>query len=470
MALTGVIAAGGMIVNSNSAQWDGALDDCGTAITQSLAEAQDINEDEQLLMNAKKMYSALKTFGLKDIQIAGVLANFQAEGSIDPTVIEAFYVYGGKHYDANTQFFKDATADLDAYTLNKLFPLYDRNGPPINKNAYKCSVDGKYYPGIGLCGWTGGGAYELIKTAEAAGKDWWDFDFQAAWVIADNAPTGYGGDKFWDIYNAEDFDTPEEAATWFCIYFEGNRYFSTDPNRIGNAPKWLAQFSSWTVDGAYGQSVIDLAAQLGAVSLDESIGQALEKCKKSMAFDNSSIAAAAISYAYPLEDQGLGNDGTELYQRVHKAIFPGDPWFQSCDRGVATAVRWSGSDDSFPAGATGTQYTYLMSSTKWEKIAEESELTAANYKSILQPGDVFITVGNGHILLYTGHELIEKKHGDAASAVSDQVSASFGERSPGCSDYDIMAMLAWDNRPYVVYRCVNPDKSETYKNAGVSGS
>jgi len=88
--------------------------------------------------------------------------------------------------------------------------------------------------------------------------------------------------------------------------------------------------------------------------------------------DHSTISSAAVAIAWETKSLGNGNWDRNIWKifiddiktwiftilsfvsnrRVKDAIFPGDPYYQSCDRGVATSVRWSGADDRFPVGNT----------------------------------------------------------------------------------------------------------------------
>ena len=89
----------------------------------------------------------------------------------------------------------------------------------------------------------------------------------------------------------------------------------------------------------------------------------------------------------------------------------------------------------------------------------------------LAPGDVFIL--DGHTFMYVGHEIIEQVHGANANENADSVSASFGERSPGCGNDATNIVVTnggmdWDpsRGQYEIFRCVQPDNSTTYQNAG----
>jgi len=151
--------------------------------------------------------------------------------------------------------------------------------------------------------------------------------------------------------------------------------------------------------------------------------------------NHSTIASAAVAYAWETKDKGKANNGTQLYRAVKDAIFPNDKYYQSCDRGAATAIRWSGADDGFPAGSTSTQDEYLKNKPDlWTFIGRYDD----NYQNLV-PGDVIITTadrrisvkGVGHIILYVGNEEIRKKYPNSSA---EFVSASLNSRSPGCGD------------------------------------
>jgi len=155
------------------------------------------------------------------------------------------------------------------------------------------------------------------------------------------------------------------------------------------------------------------------------------------------LAAAAVAYSWETKEMGIGNDGTELYRAVRMAVYPDDTIFQSCDRGIAAAVAWSGADDDFPVGNTASQDSYLqkasMNTDLWIMIGEYDD-----HYSELQPGDILITTAKrrseirgkktnfGHIVMYVGNEEIRKKY---PNSDAEFVSASYEERSPGCGDH-----------------------------------
>lgn len=419
-------------------------------------EGGDVNATMEV--NAKKIYSIFKAYGLNDECIAGILGNMQTEGSIDPTTVEG--IYDEPHQIGPK---KQAAVDtLDSYTSGTLFGLYASSGISINQNAYKAS-DGKYYCGIGLVQWTGPAAYQMLSVGEGSGQAWYSMEYQLAYMLSD----AHYRPGFFADWKANQSTSVSDGCYHFSAGYEGNTVMA-QAERQANSATWYSKMSSWSVDEAYYQSVLNLSKTMGGNAADAAKGKAAERCKTDVgAYDNSSMASAAVSYAYATSDEGNGNNGTDLYQRVHDNIFPGDAYYMSCDRGVACAVRWSGSDDDFPAGSTNVQYDHLQASPKWESLGMAGTLSASD----LLPGDVFIL--DGHVFMYVGTEAVQAVHADKADPSSDSVSASFGERSPGCGA-DSTSILNrggedWIGRgQYEVFRCVQPDQSEVYKNAGMS--
>lgn len=464
-ALGGVFAVAlivgvGIAALSNTYVDDG-LQDCSVSVTTAL-EAADIDVDAQQLANAKSIYSILKTYGLSDEQIAGVLGNFSAESGIDPTTIEGIYdedynIYGTKH--------QAALSDLDSYTRNDLAELYEGTGygPSANPSGYTAD-DGLMYCGLGMGQYTGGSAKNFLAAAEELGTQWYTVDFQIAYTLAVGAPAS--GSSFWSNYMALG-GSVADCTQYFAQYWEGNTILAQD-DRVSAAESWYSLMSSWTVDETYGASVIAMASNISGEATDVAVSKAQSSCVSTVVYNNSTIASAAVAYAYETKAEGYGNNGTELYQRLHDYIWgTSDIYYMSCDRGVATAIRWSGSDDSYPAGDTSVQLSYLISSSKWALVGTADELTMDD----LLPGDVFIL--DGHTFLYVGENAVQAVYSDSDG---DSVSASYMERSPGVGNdaYDIIVNRNgqdWSGRGvYYVYRCVDPDNSTTYASAGASTS
>lgn len=454
----------GVIMSATDHKYDGNVPDCATSVKAVQTKAAEVDADAVMFENAKKIYSVMKTFGLSDEQIAGMLGNWQIESGIDPTTIEGIYnepknIQGPRH--------QDAMKDWDAYVRGPLSRNYASSGRDYTQNSGYTASDGKKYPGIGLVQWTGGGAMNFLNLATSLKKEWWTIDYQLAYMLAKDAPTGQYGKQFWPTYKSQS-GSASAASTWFAQYFEGNTTMAI-PKRAEAAEKWLAQEKGWSVDANYGNSIIAMAKDLGDVATDGAVANKLKTCVRAMNYDNSTLANAAVSYAYETIDEGRNNDGTPLYRRLHEVIWPGDQFFQSCDRGVATAVVWSGTDEEFPAGPSEGQLAYLNSSDKWTKVGDSSHVKMAE----LMPGDVFCL--NGHIFLYVGHEAVAAKYPNTGPKI-DSVSASLNERSPGCGNdaNDIIERLNgndWIGRGvYQIFRCSKPDGGKKYKDAGAGAN
>lgn len=188
---------------------------------------------------------------------------------------------------------------------------------------------------------------------------------------------------------------------------------------------------------------------------------------------NASIADAAVSLAHENMEVATPNtgpnngNGTDLYVKVHDKVLAGDPWYQSCDRFVATAVRWAGADDTFPPGSTGTILEYLIKSDKWV------EIEGVRSEADLEPGDILIE--EGHVIIYAGPEAVQKKfpgnpgvlvHASIGSASSpeQQTSAAITDNRGGAvGNWYNMGFVA-DGGNYRVFRNVHPEENSIYKN------
>lgn len=409
---------------------------------------------------AKYIYSVFHSYGFTNASIAGMLGNIETESGLDATCIEGIYDEWGYIGKRKTKAF----ADISGHVVNTLFPDYAKKGISLNKAGYKAD-DGKYYCGLGIIQWTGGGAKTFLSAAETVGTDWYTIDFQLAYMLSD---TLYRKGFFTSWVNnqeaSDDLAAAKAAAVKFAHDYEGNSW--NDSTREGNAETWWNIMGTWgdnETDEAYVDSITEMASELGGLIEFSELAKATQDCGLDTSVDNSSLANAAVSFSWPTKDKSY-NNGTNLYQAVIKGCLD-NSYFKACDRVVAGAVRWSGTDDDYPL-TTSVQLDYLKSSTKWELVGMSNELSMDD----LQPGDVFIV--DGHTLMYVGEDAVQAAHGDKAEAGSDSVSGSLDDRSASCND-DVSRMMTynggmdWNNRgAYYVFRCTNPDNSETYKSIG----
>ena len=421
--------------------------------------------DNKKKETAHKIYVVFHDFGLSDVKIAGMLGNMETETTdVDPTCVEG--VCGREQFSIGETKQK-VLDDMDSYCKLTLFPAYDRNGVSYTKSGYRLD-DGKYYCGVGLCQWTKESTRELIQTA--GDQPWYTLEFQLAMMLTDK----FHRKDFFKTWKEKDDGSAEAEAIYFRHKYEGNTVNGQDSCQT-NATKWLNIISTeWNVAEedstlkTFVNNLFDMARNLGDISVDTIMSIGRKKCRSKLTgYDNSSMAAAAVSYAYATHEEGEGNNGTALYQKVHDNLWGSGDIYMSCDRSVAAAVLWSGTDDDFPAGDTNTQYQYMKDSDKWESLGKSTD---SGIYDNLQPGDILIL--NGHVLMFVGHDLINNKHGNNATSDSDSVSGSYGTRSPTCCNNttDLINRCGgqdWDGRgEYEIFRCTKPDNSDKYKNAG----
>lgn len=437
-----VLIAVSVASNAGIAPRDAIVDNCAEDVKKAQAMMIEGEHDAIRLDYAQKIYSVMKTYGLAEENIAGVIGNWDQESWIDPTGVETIF-------DEKYQIGPRKQAAMDAgFDITAIDSAY-ANRFPLIKLA-----------GVGLGGFTDtwDGAMnntKLMKFAESNHMNWYDLELQLAFVLA---PLENGGFSDTFISNWEPEDNPRAAALSFAKYWEGNTTLGQE-ERQERAEYWFSQFASWTVDSAYANSILDMAKTTSMAASENSLGRKVRDCKDTTFADNSSIAMAAVSYAYATEEEGNYNDGTPLYRKVHEAVFPGDPWFQSCDRSVACAVRWAGADDNFPAGGCTAITDHMVASDKWQEIMWGAD------SSKLMPGDVLIDPGE-HVILYVGNETIKTKYPNAPDNF-EIVSGSIGgpPRSPGCG---VLWPGYYDH--YRAFRNVKAETDSKYKNIAVGVS
>lgn len=210
------------------------------AVQLSLSETSQGSMDT----NAQKIYSVLKAAGLPDVNIAGVLGNWQCESMLDPTSIEG--VYGEMYYVGSKK--SSAIASPSAYAQS-LFSSYAASGIAINQSAY-VRANGEVWPGIGLGGFTGPAIDPLISWASSIGRPWYALETQISYAIKGYARASWLAN--WTTPEA----SPTDAAASFLHNWEG--CYVSYGQRASNAAVWLDKMSGWIPDLEYGKSVLAL--------------------------------------------------------------------------------------------------------------------------------------------------------------------------------------------------------------------
>lgn len=343
-----------------------------------------------------------------------------------------------------------------------------------------------YHHGIGLVQWTNykpsqnpketWKSYALATFFQTNSMPWDALDSQLKILISGNDPCY--GDMLTYIANSGSMSATECDIEFLKVYEKpAQEYVIQRTNEaaedIATVQTDVSHYISTnpTDDIALVTDILTYAADLTSGSGDGSGLASFESninCYPISKYDNSSIAKAAVSFAWEHEADSH-NDGTAMYIKVCNVVHAtkADIHYRACDRCVSAAVAWSGSDDEIAAcsGVEGI-YSHISTSDKWQSVGKV-EFGADGFPSNCEPGDILVVTAaekgseHGHILLYVGNETIKEFYPDADDSLNI-VSASLNERSAACGTFK----QSDGNAKYSVFRCINPDNSETYKNAG----
>lgn len=453
-------------------------DDCAEDVDASRSNGTGVPNGD-MEEYAAKAWAVGKAIGMTDEQCAGMLGNMQTESQMDPTTIESIY---DEPFNIDAPKKSAAMSDLCAFTTTTMRQAYINSGFAVraHTSAAGCymapggsgtglhsptyeGLDGHFFPGIGLFGFTGVEASNLVAYATAANRDWWDFDVQMAFII--DTTGGYSRAPWvseW-ISGQNKPGSPSVAADEWNINFEGNSSNFASSTRQANAIVWFARFAGTNGDASYAQSILALADTVAGGAAGSMTAQKEDECAEATkVYDNADLARAAVAYAYRTTDLGRGNNGTQLYVAVHDAVHPGDTYYMSCDRGVTTAIRWAGYDDACPAGSTNELDTHFSTSAHWEDLGVFGEDMTIDD---LEPGDVLntpdwrrVSYDCGHIVVYVSNEIVREKFPDSDASF---VSASLGDRSPGCETYTDGKFFG---DGYHVYRNILKEENSAYTN------
>ena len=380
------------------------------------------------LENAQKTYAILKVYGMSDENIAGVLGNWSAESGIMPYKVETVYnedniftpQEGSKKYSYEFDTISTPTGNEQA---NFRLKIATSSGTYGLRNIYSnLATYSNRFPrieilGIGLGQWTNGRNTALMDYAKRINMGWYLIETQLLFMLdSENGDTS--GAKTLATWCKNPSNSPAEAADYFFKRWEACDLSRTTPQiRIDEAEKWYVEIASWQEGTDYdlqeAESLISLIGSAGASASNTAANSKYRACSDKVMSDNSSLVNAALSFAWEpgidtaeLESPfGQYYEGTPCWQHLRSIIMPGDNYPRSCDRTVAMAVKWSGTDTDIPNGNVRTQYSYFVTSPYWQ------EVTWSGSQDELQPGDILIHSDKSHIVMYVGADAVKQKYG-----------------------------------------------------------
>lgn len=320
-------------------------------------------------------------------QVAGIIGNWSQESRLEPAIIQ-----GGSP------------------------------GPGASNAEIKAISGGGR--AVGLAQWDGGRRTQLAEFAESKGSIWSDINTQLEFFKKE-LDGSEGANLIAGGFNDQS-KTAEELTDIFMAKFERAGIPHME-NRIAAALAFLTTYNGG-YSGATGGSCL---MAKGNINTSDAVQLAI----------SMSYPTAAESYVSPGDSYGKTLAKPEYIAGKDKAQQVGgaDPMpglYASCDRFVATVVK-NTSDPGIPWGSTTEQQRYLSSSPKWQKYTKKSEA---------QPGDIWVTQSNGHIIIYIGD--YQGKDTIAHASYLDRVAAL------DYASYLNENLVDQGGRPYFGYRYI----------------
>ena len=165
----------------------------------------------------EKIYNYLVNhFGMSEAGAAGVMGVLSNEGMLEPEPYAAQMegIFGNNKAEMSKKY--STLEAMNDYTVNTLFPNYERNGVGINKGGYLS--DGKYLPGIGLAQWTGPRARALYDFAKSKGMNWYDLQAQLDFMEAEKSSTF---SSLMTMLGSKTISPKQAADAWMTQYEAG---------------------------------------------------------------------------------------------------------------------------------------------------------------------------------------------------------------------------------------------------------
>ncbi len=161
----------------------------------------------------------------------------------------------------------------------------------------------------------------------------------------------------------------------------------------------------------------------GTVDADDDTANGKCTTETDPSADAAGVAQMAIKLSWP--DASHGSTPNQAYRNAFNDFNPSGPGYDDCGAFVATVMRASGADKSYPPGGTSNQEAYVRAHPEKYDVKNSVESTAD-----LEPGDILIVNqgsgqgASGHTLIYVGKQ--KPKGFDAASASLNSRAGNLG--------------------------------------------
>lgn len=302
MTVTAVGVTGAVVVASNNAVKDEKLVKLNDCSDEELAaqKAKTLANDNggttaEQEDTVKKTHSALREWGLNDIQISGVVGNGEQESGLNPKKFESDHVAGGKYKTEENYEKTRKDGPLIEYIFGSWDTFLSYYGGGLSEAGYKSGAPaGKHTLGVGVWQWTGAGAMGLYNFSKEKSLDMWSIDAQLTFMLSSFSDQSSYYHRL-ENFKAMNSSNPEQAAVDFLNRweYEAGNFSPNDgthahaENRAQYSAKWYVKIKEMQVDKAYAKSILDAVVKnANAATTDKikSTQQSLEDCNPDSEF------------------------------------------------------------------------------------------------------------------------------------------------------------------------------------------
>ena len=296
VTVTAVGVTGAVIVSSNNAVKDEKLVKLGDCSDEERAaqKAKTLANDEggntaEQEETVKKIHSALKEWGLNDIQISGVAGNGEQESGLNPKKFESDHVAGGKYKTEENYEKTRKDGPIIEYIFGSWSTFLGYYGGGLNESGYSSGApSGLHTLGVGVWQWTGAGAMGLYNFSKEKSLDMWSIDAQLTYMLSSFSNQSSYYHRL-ENFKAMNSSNPEQAAVDFLNRweYEAGNFTLNDgthahaENRAQYAAKWYVKIKEMQVDKSYAKSILDAVVRNAEAASNEKISltqKSLEDC------------------------------------------------------------------------------------------------------------------------------------------------------------------------------------------------